>query len=507
MPSRSLFIAAPFGDYVLVPAFGGDSLRGEPVSPESAARAFERWRDGMSAAALRAFVLDQFGADFRSLDESGYRARLAEILAQLQRGDLRMLRLRRPVAGAPFPKPKEVEVEVEVEEGEPVDDLEVEPPVTPVRPLLRVRVIGMHFDTNKSFLLDTAMRGIRKVVEVYRNEPNGKLLIVGHTDTTGDEAYNLDLSVERAEAMKAYLKDDVPAWEAWFGEGKPSQKRWGSREIDAMISTLPCGPTVGDFQQWSNDTRGTELAVDGIAGPKTRKALIEAYMAIDGTTLPSAIDAEIHGCGEFFPRDDTGDGVEDPDNRRVEMFCFHRAITPPVPGKKATKGEPEYAEWQKQVTREIDVEAGIEEPGIILSPPVWLSEREFEQVEVHLVHRGAAAGERDITIFAGDDIFITRTDSNGTAAVRVTKDLDRLRVRFTPPGATMAVERELLFELPQADSDDGLVQRLLNLGYPAETDRIHAVLRFQLDFGLEPTGEADVATRQKVASVYERGAG
>jgi len=228
------------------------------------------------------------------------------------------------------------------------------------KPLTRVRLVGMHFDTNKCFLREPAMRGIRKVVSVYKANPTGKLLIVGHTDTTGDDAYNLDLSLERAEAVKAYLADDVAAWEAWFGEGKPGQKRWGTSEIKHMIQALPCEQTVKGFQQWSNDTRGTALVVDGAAGPKTRTALIEAYMALDGTTLPKSIEVAVHGCGEFFPVANAGDqfgkdGVSADEDRRVELFCFDDDIQPPVPGKKAKKGEVEYQQWNKQVTTELDV--------------------------------------------------------------------------------------------------------------------------------------------------------
>ncbi|MGZ3454694.1 MAG: OmpA family protein, partial [Polyangiales bacterium] len=83
--------------------------------------------------------------------------------------------------------------------------LESEKPAVIVlyKPLARVRLIGMHFDTNKCFLRETAMNCIQHLVDVYDKYPNGKLLVVGHTDTTADDAYNLDLSVERAEAIKA----------------------------------------------------------------------------------------------------------------------------------------------------------------------------------------------------------------------------------------------------------------------------------------------------------------
>jgi len=74
-----------------------------------------------------------------------------------------------------------------------------------------VRLVGAFFDTNKCFLLPSAMTGIRKLVAVYDKHPKGEMLIVGHTDTSGDPSYNDPLSLERAEAVKAYLTDDVDA--------------------------------------------------------------------------------------------------------------------------------------------------------------------------------------------------------------------------------------------------------------------------------------------------------
>jgi outer membrane protein OmpA-like peptidoglycan-associated protein len=70
---------------------------------------------------------------------------------------------------------------------------------------IRARLIGMFFDTNKAFLLPSAMGGIRGVKHLYDENLGSELLIVGHTDTTGDPSYNDPLSVERAESVAAYL--------------------------------------------------------------------------------------------------------------------------------------------------------------------------------------------------------------------------------------------------------------------------------------------------------------
>jgi len=59
----------------------------------------------------------------------------------------------------------------------------------------------MYFDTNKCFLLPTAVASLKRLVETYELHPDSELLIVGHTDTAGSETYNLDLSADRADAV------------------------------------------------------------------------------------------------------------------------------------------------------------------------------------------------------------------------------------------------------------------------------------------------------------------
>ena len=142
-----------------------------------------------------------------------------------------------------------------------------------------------------------------------------------------------------------------------------------------------------------------------------------------------------------------------------------------------------------------------------LAAPEWLGDGDFDEVRIHLVHRGVSAGDRDLAVLAGDMITIAHAAGDGLATVRIPQNLDTIKVRFTPPGSTVEVERDLPLNPPGVDSDDGLVKRLASLGYAADTDLTSAVRRFQLDFGLDATGEADATTRQKVADTYEKGAG
>lgn len=234
----------------------------------------------------------------------------------------------------------------------------------------RVRLVGMHFDLNKCFLLPAAIPGIKVIREKYAENPDANLLAVGHTDTSGQDQPNSALSLERAEAVAAYLTDKVDAWESFFSDTKPIEKRWGNLEVQHMLSRLPDGGTphyagkpngladakhdkaVRDYQQ----SKG--LKVDGLAGPNTRKALITDYMAIDGTSLPAGATLTTHGCGEFFPVVGTPDGTRNAENRRVEIFFFDGAIDPPPLGPLSQRNSTEYPRWLEQVEETLDFEAG-----------------------------------------------------------------------------------------------------------------------------------------------------
>ena len=238
----------------------------------------------------------------------------------------------------------------------------------------RARLVGMFFDTSKSFLLPGgALQGIRRLTTYLAAHASAELLIVGHTDRAGSDAYNLVLSVERAKATEAFLKDDVDAWVEWFDPAKPAAKRWGVLEVQRMLSTLPEGedakfyavspPTgrkdastsaaVKAFQAWSNQTKGTSLPIDGASGRATCTEIVRAYMAFEGTSIPGATVTKTHGCGEFHPQNPTPDGVADPENRRVEIFVFTDGIDP-QPVACRSPGCSQYKQWMDKLVESVD---------------------------------------------------------------------------------------------------------------------------------------------------------
>ena len=63
---------------------------------------------------------------------------------------------------------------------------------------------GILFDIDKADLKPIAKTDIEQLSASLKNNPETNILIVGHTDNTGSAAHNMDLSIKRAEAVKAY---------------------------------------------------------------------------------------------------------------------------------------------------------------------------------------------------------------------------------------------------------------------------------------------------------------
>jgi len=69
-----------------------------------------------------------------------------------------------------------------------------------------VAVYGIHFAFDKADITSDSSAVLAEVAKVLRDDRGLRLRIEGHTDSAGDAAYNRDLSLRRADAVKAYLE-------------------------------------------------------------------------------------------------------------------------------------------------------------------------------------------------------------------------------------------------------------------------------------------------------------
>lgn len=102
------------------------------------------------------------------------------------------------------------------------------------------------FETNKATLLPSSNATLDRVAEIAKKYPTLKLRVEGHTDSTGDDAYNQRLSQQRAEAVQAYLAqagvDNAQINAVGLGESHPiatndnSTGRAQNRRVEFVFS-------------------------------------------------------------------------------------------------------------------------------------------------------------------------------------------------------------------------------------------------------------------------------
>lgn len=81
------------------------------------------------------------------------------------------------------------------------------------------------FGFDQSNLSSDAKMSLDKLITVLNNYPDTNIEIQGHTDSKGSEAYNLDLSKQRASAVSSYLSNKGIPYNRLeirgFGENNP----------------------------------------------------------------------------------------------------------------------------------------------------------------------------------------------------------------------------------------------------------------------------------------------
>ncbi|GAA4329504.1 OmpA family protein [Mucilaginibacter gynuensis] len=64
---------------------------------------------------------------------------------------------------------------------------------------------GILFDVDKTALKSAAQTNLQNLATSLKNNPQTNISVIGHTDDTGSDSHNMDLSVRRAQAVKSYI--------------------------------------------------------------------------------------------------------------------------------------------------------------------------------------------------------------------------------------------------------------------------------------------------------------
>lgn len=84
---------------------------------------------------------------------------------------------------------------------------------------------GVLFATDQSTFNEASKANMRELVTVLNKYPDTYVRIEGHTDASGTDSHNNDLSKRRADAVAQFLRDlgvaDSRLKTAWYGESQP----------------------------------------------------------------------------------------------------------------------------------------------------------------------------------------------------------------------------------------------------------------------------------------------
>jgi outer membrane protein OmpA-like peptidoglycan-associated protein len=84
---------------------------------------------------------------------------------------------------------------------------------------------SLMFEINSDKVSDQAKNDLSKAAGVFKEYQDTNILIEGHTDDTGADEFNMDLSRKRAAAVANYLESQGVARsrlvEKWYGETQP----------------------------------------------------------------------------------------------------------------------------------------------------------------------------------------------------------------------------------------------------------------------------------------------
>jgi len=105
---------------------------------------------------------------------------------------------------------------------------------------------GFLFDFDKAGLREDTKVNLDKLASILQKYPDTNIIIAGHTDSTGDANYNMELSKKRATTVADYLASKNVNRSRmtvnWYGETKPiasndtKEGRAQNRRVEILIS-------------------------------------------------------------------------------------------------------------------------------------------------------------------------------------------------------------------------------------------------------------------------------
>ncbi len=120
------------------------------------------------------------------------------------------------------------------------------PPPTPAAKIIEKMSLHVHFYKNSAVVDRNDYSKLNEAVTFINKYPDSNIVLEGHTDSDGEEDYNLDLSLKRADAISRHLVskagiDPSRINSTGYGEYRPlksNETKWGkywNRRVDILI--------------------------------------------------------------------------------------------------------------------------------------------------------------------------------------------------------------------------------------------------------------------------------
>jgi hypothetical protein len=193
----------------------------------------------------------------------------------------------------------------------------------------------------------TGLAAISTALRFAATNKEKKLLIAGHTDLSGGDDINFEISQERAESVLYIIENNRDKWASLC------EKRHTIYDIQHILTWAGYAPGPIDGVKGQKTTsaikafqRDAGLKDDGVVGTKTFGAIFDRYQQSLSFIMKDDIgkaaldrrmslnwayaDTKAVGCGELFPKKELDEGVlKNQINRRVETLFFDADAVPP----------------------------------------------------------------------------------------------------------------------------------------------------------------------------------
>lgn len=171
-----------------------------------------------------------------------------------------------------------------------------------------VIVTSFYFDNNSTEVKPTQFDDYLDILTM----PIDSIVLEGHADNVGDQGNNFDLSLERTEAVAAFLMSlgiYEPQIKMYaYGEDRPSesnQTKWGQAQNRRVEVSIFLSPTILEPEPYLTEKTNTKITDEAIADNSTLFTFLERQQEVQYFRISNRKDTAIKskdGLIFYFPR-------------------------------------------------------------------------------------------------------------------------------------------------------------------------------------------------------------